>query len=325
MTLTTPTTYKNEPLQIASRIQPGRRNEMRPEEFLPKILDQLDSTYFPSWSFSTWYNILCYPDLNDYAKMRTKKLGRARDQIISQREVLNLVEWAGSKRTRSPIASVAGALVALQEIRENSSGRVDLEESMSLLTAAVISAKPPRVLPPRKRRTHLNRDPDLVVGLGDGEAVTENSKLAPTVEKLLHISGAPRDSTLQKRAENSVVQCGDWWIKHPGPTEYLDDLPALPGVIPASRLKEAERLTTHLTDTELMGLVAGPRPGTKRPCQLAWQRGLTFWVAVELASSKEVSIPTDTIRWWRSQVSLLNHTSDETIDLSLYPIENSPK
>ncbi len=323
MTLTTSTNCKNEPLQIASRTQPRQRNDIKPEEFLPKILDQLESTHFPSWSFSTWYKILCYPDINNNAKGKTKELGRTRDKIISQKEVLSLVEWAGSKRTRSPLASIAGAMVTLQEIKQNSSGSVDVRESLNLLTAAVLSAKPPRALPPRRRHTDLNLDPDLVVGLEEGEAITENSRLAPTVEKLLRISGVPKNSTLQERVEHSVVQCGDWWIKHPGPTEYLGDLPALPGVMPASRLKESERLASHLSDIEMMGLVAGPRPGTKRPCQLAWQRGLTFWVAVELASSKAVSIPTETIRWWRSQVSLLNHTGDETMDLSLYPIENS--
>ena len=266
--------------------------------------------------------MLCYPDINDRAKEKTKKLGRERDQILSQSGVLNLVQWAGSKRTRSPIASVAGALVALQEIKGNFNGSVDTEESARLLTTAVLSAKPPFMFAPPAKYQDL--DLNQVVALEAQETITENPQLVPTVERLLHISGAPKNLALQKRAEHSVVQCGDWWIKHPGPTQYFDDLPALPGITPASRLKDPERLAAHLSDTELMGLVAGPRPGIKRPCQLAWQRGLTFWVAVELASSKAVSIPTETIRWWRSQVSLLNHTNDATIDLSLYPIETSP-
>jgi hypothetical protein len=136
-------------------------------------------------------------------------------------------------------------------------------------------------------------------------ARSENPRLAATVSELLALAGAESDSLLTA-VENAVVRAGDWWARHALPVPTSVDGPRLPGVVPAEQLESPERLSVQVSDPTLLNLVAGPHPGRSRGCQVAWRRGLTFWVAVRLATTDATRQPSpDAVRWWRTQFDAL--------------------
>jgi hypothetical protein len=133
----------------------------------------------------------------------------------------------------------------------------------------------------------------------------ENLRLASTVGELLALAGADSNSSLSA-IEAAVIQAGDWWTRHALPVPTSVDGPRLPGVIPAEQLESVDRLSVQIPDRTLLGLVAGPHPGRCRGRQVAWRRGLTFWVAARLASPDATrQPPPETVRWWRTQLAVL--------------------
>jgi hypothetical protein len=133
----------------------------------------------------------------------------------------------------------------------------------------------------------------------------ENPRLASTVGELLALAGADSNSSLSA-IEAAVIQAGDWWARHALPVPTSVDGPRLPGVIPAEQLESVDRLSVQIPDRTLLGLVAGPHPGRCRGRQVAWRRGLTFWVAARLASPDATrQPPPETVRWWRTQLAVL--------------------
>jgi hypothetical protein len=133
----------------------------------------------------------------------------------------------------------------------------------------------------------------------------EHTELPATVGRLLALAGAVSDSSLTS-VETAVVQAGDWWTRHALPVPTSADGPRLPGVLPAEQLEWSERLSVQISDQTLLGLVAGPHPGRSRNCQVAWRRGLTFWVVARLASPDATrQPPSETIHWWRTQLAAL--------------------
>jgi hypothetical protein len=133
----------------------------------------------------------------------------------------------------------------------------------------------------------------------------ENPRLASTVGELLALAGADSKTSLSA-IEAAVIQAGDWWARHALPVPTSVDGPRLPGVILAEQLESVDRLSVQMPDRTLLGLVAGPHPGRCRGRQVAWRRGLTFWVAARLASPNATrQPPPETVRWWRTQLAVL--------------------
>ena len=84
----------------------------------------------------------------------------------------------------------------------------------------------------------------------------------------------------------------------------------LPEFRPEHQRYYEHRLFTKLgSDRDLHRLLAGPQPGRGRDRQTAWQRGLTYWVALALAarhSSQPMPVvPKKVIAHWRKELDSL--------------------
>ena len=272
---------------------------------LSSLLDELPEIVLPDWDYKTWCRALSYPDLGSQAQVPTRTLGRARDEALAQPATRALVEWAGSRRSTEPAAGAAAALVAVRAVQHQArSGRVDVGELSLLIRAAVDAARPLRVSSPRC--LVLVAEPDRLAEVERDSAPAENPLLSDAVGSLLGMACAGLEAGIVTRIEGAVIQAGDWWARHALAVPTALEGPALPGVLPAQRLRGDDRLPEALAEPTLLGLVAGPQPGRKRPCQVAWRRGLTFWVAAELSSSGEPQRPPcETIRWWRTELAHL--------------------
>ena len=270
-----------------------------------ELLDPTGGPNLPDWPYSTWWHVLHYPDLAERAHGATKELGRQRDAVLGNPTVRVLVEWAGRRRRTHPVAGAAAALLALHTARvqgHDEPSSVDPAEVARWLVAVVDRARPLR--PERIRRDATLFDPERLADLAPEPAAPEHPRLPGAVEHLLRLAGVERDHHLQRRVEGAVVQAGDWWARHACAVPADTVGPDLPGITPAQELRTTERLAAAVTETELLGLVAGPRPGRGRPCQVAWRRGLTYWVAVDLATGGTGPQPgVATVCWWRSALA----------------------
>ena len=273
---------------------------------LEQLLDPTGGPDLPDWSYRRWCYALHYPDLAERAHRTTRELGSQRDAVLCDPAVRVVVEWAGRRRPTHPVAGAAAALVVLSDMRAHLMGdvrsRIGPNDLARRLVTAVDRAQP---LPmTQARRDAVLFDPERLADVLPEPAVAEHPRLPGAVERLLGLAGADGDRSLQRRVEGAVVQAGDWWARHARTVPADITGPDLPGITPAQELRATERLAAAVTDAELLGLVAGPRPGRGRPCQVAWRRGLTYWVAVDLASGGSGPSPTSsTLRWWRSALS----------------------
>jgi hypothetical protein len=270
------------------------------------LLCGAESPPMPEWTYTTWYRALAYPELGPRAQAMTKRLGERRDEVLSHEALRSLVEWAGSRRRDDPLAGAAAALATVQspELRVHG-GRADLSELARRVAVAVDTARPLRASPPYRRHVPLT-DLDRFPAAEDEAPLAENPRLAGAVAALVRLTGADAGSELTRDVETAVVQAGDWWTRHPAPVPSAIGGPALPGVLLAQNLRPADRLSAQVSDLRLLHLVAGPQPGRARPCQVAWRRGLTFWVAVRLSPLGGTwSPPPDTVHWWRTQLEVL--------------------
>jgi hypothetical protein len=89
----------------------------------------------------------------------------------------------------------------------------------------------------------------------------------------------------------------------------------LPEFRPEHERYYEHRLFTKLgSDRDLHRLLAGPQPGRGRDRQTAWQRGLTYWVALALAarhSGKSMpAVPGKVIAHWRKEIDSLKTPSE---------------
>lgn len=265
----------------------------------------------PDWSYSTWARILSYPDRDARPQQVTVDLGRRRDAALSLPPVAALVDWAGRRRRSIPAAGAAAALVvARSALLAPDIAVAGLPAVARRIVQAVDTARP---LPPAERsRVVLVADLDRLE-LGETEPVRRHDPgFHRIVQSFLRSAGSHVDGHLARQVEDAVIVAADWWITHcsPSPVVGVVDGLMLPGVIPAQELREDQRLSQLLPNPTLLGLVAGPRPGRGRSSQVAWRRGMTFWVAACLASdSGAAAPPVQTIRWWRKQLSAL---SDDT-------------
>lgn len=258
----------------------------------------------PDWTYRTWYRSLQYPELNPRAHEVTRQLGRQRDDILDHPEVRDLVQFAGKRRLDDVSAGAAAALVAIRQLLSRTDEVVTDVPELVLVVLAEIDAAPPDSSPRRRvGRTQLVAEPDLLAAVEPELPETENPLLPLAVRALLECATKDVDRLLCARAEAAVVQAGDWWARHSMTVPTSLDGPPLPGVIPAQRLRDSERLSAHVSDTAMLHLVTGPHPGRSRPCQLAWRRGLTFWVAASLWGGQVQRPPCEVVRWWQSQLA----------------------
>jgi hypothetical protein len=288
---------------------------------LSSLLDSVSAPDLPDWSYRTWWRVLHYPDLDDRAQTATKDLGRCRDAALAYPSISGLVEWAGRRRRREPVAGAAAALVTVREaqvqaVQNSGSGAaVDVSALARRLVAAVDTARPVRVMAPR--RDHFIADPERLVDIPSDQPEPEDPRLPGIVGRYLRLAGVDSDGQLAFRVQGAVVQAGDWWANHAVGVPSSLGGHELPGVVPAQRLRTSARLSAAVSDLTLLGLVAGPRPGRGRPAQVCWRRGLTYWVAVGLlVDCTAPRPPTDTVRWWRIQLESAAQASPEPLVLS---------
>jgi hypothetical protein len=183
---------------------------------------------------------------------------------------------------------------------------LDVAELGRRVAAEADAARPVRFSPSPSQRSRV------VLAYSDWDAAAEeeptrreNPRLASTVGELLALAGADSNSSLSA-IEAAVIQAGDWWARHALPVPTSVDGPRLPGVIAGEQLKSCDRLSVQIPDPTLLSLVTGPHPGRCRGRQVAWRRGLTFWVAARLASPDATrQPPPETIHWWRTQLAVL--------------------
>jgi len=274
---------------------------------LTPLLDEPRAPSLPDWTYRTWCLALQYRELNPRAQATTKELASRRDQALSHPEVRQLVEWAGSRRRDNPAIAAAAALTTVRLAQRRSRfGSLDVAELSRRVAAEADAARPVRFLPsPSQRARVILAYSDWDAAAEEEPTPRENPRLASTVGELLALAGADSNSSLSA-IEAAVIQAGDWWTRHALPVPTSVDGPRLPGVIPAEQLESVDRLSVQIPDRTLLGLVAGPHPGRCRGRQVAWRRGLTFWVAARLASPDATrQPPPETVRWWRTQLAVL--------------------
>ncbi len=210
-------------------------------------------------------------------------------------------------RRDNPVAGAAAALTTLRSVQlRYRFGSLDVSELSRRVAATADAARPVRFSPsPSQRSRVIGARQDRQAAVEEEPSDAENPQLASTVADLLCLAGADAYSWLTL-VEAAVVQAGDWWARHVLPVPTSLDGPRLPGVLPAQQLESSERLSAQLCDPSILGLVAGPHPGRARSCQVAWRRGLTFWVAVRLASPDSTrQPPPEALDWWRTQLAAL--------------------
>jgi hypothetical protein len=282
------------------------------------LLDSASAPDLPDWSYQMWWRALQYPDLDDRAQTATKDLGHCRDAALAFPAVTGLVEWAGRRRRREPVAGAAAALVKVREAQvkatqhSGSGSVVDVSALANRLVVAVDTAQPVRVMAPRRDR--FIADPDRLVDIPSEQPEPEDPRLPAIVGRYLRLAGVDSDGRLAFRVQGAVVQAGDWWAHHAVEVPSSLGGHELPGVVPAQRLRTSARLSAAVSDLALLGLIAGPRPGRGRPAQVCWRRGLTYWVAVGLsADGTAPRPPMDTVRWWRIQLESGAQASPEPL------------
>jgi hypothetical protein len=259
---------------------------------LTSLLDDPGALCLPVWSYRTWCLALQYRDLNTQSQAPMKRLGRKRDRALSHSAVRQLVEWAGSRRSDNPVVAAAAALTTVRSAQLAARySALDASELSHQVAAAVTDARPIRFSPSPSQRSRL------VLAYEDWDAApeeepprAENPRLSATVGELLALAGAESNGSLSV-IESAVVQAADWWAQHALPVPTSVDGPRLPGVIPGEQLESCDRLSVQIPDSTLLSLVAGPHPGRSRGRQVAWQRGLTFWVAARLVSPDSTRQP----------------------------------
>jgi hypothetical protein len=89
----------------------------------------------------------------------------------------------------------------------------------------------------------------------------------------------------------------------------------LPEFRPEHQRYYEHRLFTKLgSDRDLHRLLAGPQPGRGRDRQTAWQRGLTYWVALALAARHSrqpmPAVPSKVIAHWRKEIDSVTAPSE---------------
>lgn len=279
------------------------------ERVLAALLEAPDAISLPAWSYRRWYLMLQYPDLSSRSHEVTRLLGHERDAALRDPPVQELVAWAGRRRYEQPIAGAAAALVVLRRALTTRERPPDPRDVVEALVSAVDTASPATTY--RERRSEAHLDVALLADVAPEVTNGENPRLGEVVRSLLACTEAPVDESLASKVEDAVVQASDWWMRHtvPAPAEppgHKWPGAALPGIIPAHSLPSSERLARVVGDPTMYRLVAGPWPGCRRPCQLAWRRGLTFWVATWLASERDAPAPGDEVTsWWGAQLAHL--------------------
>lgn len=290
---------------------PGTRGRQRHQMPIAAALDLDAVPTLPEWSYGRWWQVLQYPDVGDRAHRVTLERGQRRDEVLGHPAVVALVEWAGQRRRRDPLAAAAGALAALASIQSCPvEQRPDAESAARLLAEAVDRARPLHMV--SRRHDAVLVDPGRVADVPADAPPAENPRLAAVVGGLLRLATTDPFGPLAGRVVDAVVQAADWWATHALALPTSIDGPRLPGIVPAQDLPVAERLSHALRDVDLRGLVAGPYPGRGRPCQVAWRRGLTYWTAVRLADVAEDPPPAATLRWWRTQLTALDARRTES-------------
>ena len=276
---------------------------------LTSLLDDPRVTTLPDWTYRTWCLALQYRELNPRAQASTKELASRRDEALSQPEVRQLVEWAGSRRRDNPTVGAAAALTTVRLAQRRSRfASMDVAELGRRVAVEADAARPvrfsPSPLPSQRARVRLLYS-DRDAAAEEEPTRRENPRLASTVGELLALAGADSNSSLSA-IEAAVIQAGDWWARHALPVPTSVDGPRLPGVVAGEQLKSYNRLSVQIPDPTLLSLVTGPHPGRCRGRQVAWRRGLTFWVAARLASPDATrQPPPETIHWWRTQLAVL--------------------
>ena len=276
---------------------------------LTSLLDDPRVPTLPDWTYRTWCLALQYRELNPRAQASTKELASRRDQALSHPEVRQLVEWAGSRRRDNPAVAAAAALTTVRLAQRRSRfDSLDAAELARRVAVEADAARPvrfsPSPLPSQRARVRLPYS-DWDAAAEEEPTRRENPRLASTVGELLALAGADSNSSLSA-IEAAVIQAGDWWARHTLPVPTSVDGPRLPGVVAGEQLKSYKRLSVQIPDPTLLSLVTGPHPGRCRGRQVAWRRGLTFWVAARLASPDATrQPPPETVRWWRTQLAVL--------------------
>jgi hypothetical protein len=273
---------------------------------LTSLLDDPGALCLPAWSYRSWCLALQYRELNTRAQAPMQRLARKRDRTLSHPAVRELVEWAGSRRRDNPVVAAAAALTTVRSAHLGARcSTIDVSELSHQVAAAADEARSVRFSPSPSQRA------PVVLACEDWDAAgeeepprAENPRLAATVGELLALAGAASNSSLTV-VESAVIQTADWWARHALPVPASVDGPRLPGVIPGEQLESCDRLSVQIPDPTLLSLVAGPHPGRCRGRQVAWRRGLTFWVAARLASPDARQPPPETVRWWRTQMNVM--------------------
>jgi hypothetical protein len=286
----------------ASRVDVHRLTRILESLLFGRAVPQL-----PDWSYRTWYRALQYPELNPRAHEVTRALGRRRDEILGHPVVRDLVNFAGTRRWDDLNAGAAAALVAITPELTRSHESVFAVSDLVRVVLAEIDAAPPVISSWRwVGRTQLVAEPDLLAAIEPDPPETENPLLPLVVRGLLRLATDDVEPLLGTRAEAAVVQAGDWWARHSMPVPTSLDGPPLPGIVPAQRLRDSERISAHVSDAAMLHLVTGPHPGRSRPCQVAWRRGLTFWTAASLLEGRVLCPPREAVRWWQSQLAAVS-------------------
>jgi hypothetical protein len=272
-------------------------------DILAELLDVRGPT-LPPWSMRRWAISITYPDIEERPHKITVALGRQRDELLANGEVVALMRWAAGRRP--PALALTAAAAALATVGEaQAAGGTDARELAPRVVAAVNGARPIRNT--SHRRDLLLEDPDRVAATHE-EPAPDNPRVRQAVHALLRLARSELSDPLAVRVEVAVDQSCRWWLEHTKVIPQSLNGLGLPGIVPAGELRNTARLSALVPDPVLRTLVAGRIPGRKRSCQSAWREGLTFWTAAWLTAEQQgrcIRPPDEVIRCWRTQLAHL--------------------
>ena len=262
---------------------------------------------FPGWSAATWRRALASGRLSAHS------LSPLSDKCLGA-----LLVWVA--RQTDPgrqMGAVADVLAVLDKGLHD--GERDAAALGEQVCSAALNAKPlvpssavrtagfPLWLPDQAPAHPLRTEPN------------PDSRLAELSRDLLRQAGFDLRANvpLASRLAAALDVAIDHWLKGSPDGGGLPEFP-----FEHTRFYEQRLIVKLGNDRDLLRLVSGPHPGKGRDRQAAWQRGLTYWVAIatgaHAAGEPTPSVPTVVLRHWRKElVTLLEAMPEPEVEAGI--------
>ena len=269
--------------------EPG---EAPPVSLVAPILEHPPT--FPGWPVTAWRRAL------GSSSLTSRSL-----RVLGDVNVGSLLAWVAARTDpKRRMGAAADVLATLDQAVCH--GQADAVVVGTRVLAAADAARPLPVRSVNSTRTRTTPDADgRPEPLSWTQSGTDGSLTQTAATLLRHASLDLRTHPhLARRLAVALDLAVEQWLSGSPPGAGL---PPFPG---EHERAYGDRLFVKLgPDRDLLRLVAGPHPGRGRNRQVAWQRGLAYWVGVVLAAGATgeapPSVPSEVIAHWRKELAVL--------------------